>query len=64
MNTDSQWSKQDACFARATQVWLAVNYNTGVTSGEKKFDVRSVLHEQVSLAAANQIYVVHEAMNC
>ena len=33
MNTDSQWSKQEACFARATQVWLAVNHNTSVTSG-------------------------------
>ena len=29
-----QWSKQEACFARATQVWLAVNHNTSVTSGE------------------------------
>ena len=34
VNTDSQWSKQEACFARATQVWLAVNHNTSVTSGE------------------------------
>ena len=36
---DSQWSKQEACFANATQV----------------FDVRSELHGQVSLAAVNQI---------
>ena len=34
MNTDSQWSKQEACFARASQVWLAVNHNNSVTSGE------------------------------
>ena len=34
MNTDSQWSKQEACYARATQLWLAVNHNTSVTSGE------------------------------
>ena len=34
VNTDSQWSKQEACFAPATQVWLAVNYNTSVTSSE------------------------------
>ena len=27
------------------------------------FDVRSVLHGQVSLAAVNQIFVVREAMN-
>ena len=31
---NSQWSKQEACFAHATQVWLAVNHNTSVTSGE------------------------------
>ena len=29
-----QWSKQEACFARATQVWLAVSHSTSVTSGE------------------------------
>ena len=23
-----------SCFARATRVWLAVNYNTSVTSGD------------------------------
>ena len=34
VNMDSQWSKQEACFARATQVWLPVNHNTSVTSGE------------------------------
>ena len=32
--TASQWSTQEACFARATRVWLAVNHNTSVTSGE------------------------------
>ena len=31
MNTDSQWGKQEACFAYATQVLLAVN---SVTSRE------------------------------
>ena len=34
VNTDSQWSKQELCFARETQVLLAVNHNTSVTSGE------------------------------
>ena len=34
MNTDSQWSKQKACFARAIRGWLPVNHNTSVTSGE------------------------------
>ena len=28
-----------------------------------KFDVRSALHGQVSLAAVNQIYGIHKAMN-
>ena len=28
-----------------------------------EFDVRSVLHGLVSLAAVNQIYVIHEALN-
>ena len=28
-----------------------------------EFDIQSVLHWQVSLAAVNQIYVIHEAMN-
>ena len=48
-NRDSQWSKQEACFAHATQVWLAVNHNTN------EVDVRSELHGQVSLTAVNQI---------
>ena len=34
LNTDSQWSKQEPCFACATRVWLAVNHNTSITSGE------------------------------
>ena len=29
---NSQWSKQGACFERATQVWLPVNHNISVTS--------------------------------
>ena len=28
VNTDGQWSKQEAYFARVTQVWLTVNHNT------------------------------------
>ena len=31
---DSQWSKHKACFACATQLWLAVNHNTSITSGD------------------------------
>ena len=34
MNTDSQWGKHEACFARPNQEWLAVSHNTSVTSGE------------------------------
>ena len=69
-NTDSQWSKQEACFARATPVWLVVNHNISITSGTTpvslladELDVRSILHGQVSLAAVNRIDVIHEAMN-
>ena len=43
-----------------TRVTLAVNHNTSDTPANE-FDVRSVLHVQVSLAAVNQIYVIHEA---
>ena len=62
MNTDNQLGKQEACFARGTQVWLAVNHKP-VSLLADKFDVRSVLHGQVSLATVNQIYAFHEAMN-
>ena len=51
MNTDSQWSKQEACFARA--VSLLAN----------EIGVQSILHGHVNLAAVNQIYVIHEAVN-
>ena len=43
---DSQWSKQEAWFACAAN----------------EFEVQSLLHGQVSLAAVNQICVIHEAM--
>ena len=62
LNTDSQWSKQEACSACRTQVWLAVNHKP-VSLLTNEFDVRSVLHKQVSLAAVNQICAIHEAMN-
>ena len=54
MNTDSQWSKQEACFARATQVWL-LSITTPVSLLANEFDVRSVLQGQVSLVAVNHI---------
>ena len=60
MNTDSQWSKQEACFACPTQM---LSITTLVPLLVNEFDVRSVLNGQKSLAAVNQIYVFHEAMN-
>ena len=36
---------------------------TPVSLLENEFNVRSVLHGQVSLAAVNQSYVIHEAIN-
>ena len=62
MNTDSQWSKQEACFGRVTQVWL-LSTTTPVSLLANEFDVPSVLHVQVSLAAVNQICVIYKAMN-
>ena len=44
-------------------MWLTVNHNISVTRMANGFDVRSVLHMQVSLAADNYIYVFHEAKN-
>ena len=54
MSTDSQWSKQEACFAHATQVWL-LSITIPVSLLVNEFRVQSVLHGQVSLAAVNQI---------
>ena len=36
---------------------------TPVSLLANEFDVRSVLHGQVNLAAVNQMHAVHEAMN-
>ena len=49
-------------FCSATHVWLTV-MTPPVSLLAHEFDVRSMLHRQVSLAAANQICVIHEAMN-
>ena len=58
MNTNSQWSNKDACFACAN----SLSITTPVSLLANEFDVFSVLHVQVSLAVVNQIYVFHEAM--
>ena len=44
-------------------MWLAVNITTQVSFLVNEFDVRRILHGQVTLAAVNQICVIHEAMN-
>ena len=51
--------KQEACFACAAQVWIAVYHNTSAN----EFNVRSVLHVHVSLAAVNQICIINKVMN-
>ena len=47
------------------QLWCgSLSITTPVSFLDNEFDVRSVFHGQVNLAAFNQIYVFHEAMNC
>ena len=41
----------------------SLSITTQVTLLANELDVQSVLHRQVSLAAVNQICVIHEAMN-
>ena len=41
----------------------SLSITTPVLLLANEFDVRSVLHGQVSLAAVDQIYVIYEAMN-
>ena len=41
----------------------SLSMTTPVSLLANEFDVRSVLQGQVSLAAVNQICVIHEAMN-
>ena len=59
---DSQWSKQEAWFARAAQCGR-LSIITPVSLLANEFDVQSALHGQVSLVAVNQICVIHKAMN-
>ena len=42
----------------------SLSMTTPVSLLANEFDVGSVLHGQESLAAVNQICVIHEAMNC
>ena len=41
----------------------SLSITTSVSLLANEFDVRHVLYGKVSLAAANQMYAVHEAMN-
>ena len=61
MNTECQWSKQEAYFACVLRCG-SLSITTPVSLLANEFDIRSVLHGQVSLAAVNQKYVIHEAM--
>ena len=58
MNTDSQWL---ALHMRLRCGSLSITTPVSLLANE--FDVRSLLHRQVSLAAVNQISVIHEAMS-
>ena len=40
----------------------SLSITTPVSLLANEFDVRSLLHRQMSLAAVSQIYVIHEAM--
>ena len=42
---------------------VSLSITTAVSLLANEFDVQSVLHGQVSLAAVNQICVIYEAMN-
>ena len=62
LNKDSQESKQVA-FLHVRLRCGSLAITTPVSLLANEFNVRSVLHGQVSLAAVNQICVIHETMN-
>ena len=64
MNMDSQWNKQEkkpVLHVRLRCCLLSIT--TPVSFLVSEFHAQSVLHGQVSLAAINQIHVIHEAVN-
>ena len=63
MNTGSLWSKQEACFAHATSVWLAVNHNISVTSMSDNFDKYCMGKRAWQLSIKLCHSFIHEAMN-
>ena len=62
LNKDSQWSKQELVL-RVRLGCGMLSITTPVSLLANEFDARSVLHGQVSLAAVNQMCLIHEAMN-
>ena len=54
LNTDSQWSEQEACFARGVASCRSQHQCHFWRISSMLVNVRSVLHGQVSLAAVNQ----------
>ena len=62
MNTDSQWSNKKLVL-HVRLGYGSLSFTTPVSLLANEFDVQSVLHGQMSLAAVNQICVIHQAMN-
>ena len=59
------WNANGANKKLVLHVWLrcgSLSITTPVSLLANEFDIRSVLHGQVSLAAVNQKYVIYEAM--
>ena len=63
MKTDSQWSEQKICLARRATWRSLLSITIPVSLLANELYDRSVLHGQVSLAAVNQVYLFHQAMN-
>ena len=61
--TEKGNSKQEAFFLHMRLRCGSLSITTPESLLANEFSVLSVLHGQVSLAAVNQIYVIHEAMN-
>ena len=62
MNTDSHGANKRLVLHMRLR-YGSLSITTPVSLLVNEFDVRCVLHAQVSLAAVNLIYVIHEAMN-
>ena len=63
MKTDSQWSEQKICLARRATRRSLLSITIPVSLLANELYLRSVLPGQVSLAAVNQVYLFHEAIN-